>query len=218
MNRVPKCFIWGTRAIEIYAARSDSGGIQTAAICESPRAGGKYWISDQAQYFFSHPDQFNWIDKALKTRLTTWLMKQRAARVDCPKIHGRDIGNFQNKPGLLIEQRAKNLLAFADHLLTDEADSFVIGTTEPENPQGWEMEMLAWCESTSREQVHNLLDHLGDLRYLERLEGPSPANLYRCKYRIMAEGHRYLERRRQQSNPAVFFTGVDVLPDALDQG
>ncbi|MDE2664558.1 MAG: hypothetical protein OXI69_00240 [Acidobacteriota bacterium] len=186
MSNTPRCFIWGTAAIEIYAARAESGGLLAAAICDSPRAGGKYWISLQAQHFFENPDQFDWIDDALKARLTTWLIEQREAGVECPKIYGRDINKFKTRGALLMKQRAQKLLTYISLSLADAADFFVVKAN-----RGQRNEMLAWSESISDEQLGNVLRYLVESNYLAR---GSKKN----RFRLTATGHEEVAKKKDR--------------------
>ena len=186
MNKEPTCLIWGTPAIETYSVPN-----VTAAICDSPRAGGKFWISYQAQHLIADP-KIDWTDERLKARLTSWLIEQREAGEDCPKVYGRELNGFTIRPSLPIKKRARNLLTYISRSVTDVADNFVFTRNDHQTRK-----MLAWSESVSQGQLTNVFQFLLDIEHLEMVS--------RDTFRLAATGHEQIAKGNDNM-------GLDDLP------
>ena len=74
MNEKSECPIWGT------PASVKSLDIEFLKIIDSPRAGGRYSISEQAITLLPQ------IDDRVKARLTTWLVDQRRLFAFCTSL------------------------------------------------------------------------------------------------------------------------------------
>lgn len=164
-----------------------------AIIYDSPRAGGRYWISDRAITELGNRD-----DEAFKVHLTSWLVDKRQAGDDCPKVHGHDLGPVAERKRLSMENRALRLLVYISGQLPDQAELFQYETQveaadyyddrrRPLIVRHWEM--LAWSESRETEHVCILLDYLIDKGCLERVRGGATL----LRYRITATGWQILE-------------------------
>ena len=186
MNHEHTCAIWGTCAIETYGVPNHS-----AMICDSPRAGGKYWIGWRTQHLLQQTD-IEWIDERLKARLTSWLIEQREAGEEVPKIRDFILNKMQTRPPLTMKERARSLLTYISNSLTDAADDFVLTGGAH---QGWEM--LAWSESTTQEQLNNVVQFLLDSEHLKMVS--------RTKFRLTAAGHEEIARGKEN-------LGLDALP------
>ena len=86
------CAIWGTPAEQLEKA----GDFE---VFDSPRAGGKYWISGTAA---AKLISFN--DNA-KRLLTTWLCEQRRAGVEVPKIQVNVLDLVKSRKPLQVMAR-----------------------------------------------------------------------------------------------------------------
>lgn len=156
-----------------------------ATIYNSPRAGGRYWITGSAHAVLEG------CDETLRVLLTSWLVEKRKAGETCPKVYARDLDSIAGRNRLSIEARGLNLLVYIRRALADEADVFEYGNREKE--------MLAWAESTSPVQLINVLTHLEEKGYLEKLTGwPGAA------YRITANGRAALEAPQRQKRKIGF--------------
>ena len=154
-------------------------------IYDSARAGGSYCIDHIAMEILKHRDE------TFKSLLTSWLIEKRKAGEEYPKVYARDFDSIGERKRLLMEARALNLLVYISRSLADEADVFEYGSRE--------LEMLAWSESTSPVQLINVLTHLEEKGYLEKLEGwPGAA------YRITANGREVLEAPQRQKRKIGF--------------
>ncbi len=93
-----KCPIWGTPAEWLDAGGKDG-------ICvDSPRAGGRYFITGTAVAVVAE------CDSSAKARLTTWLVDQRNLGVECPCVTPDIINRTKNQKPLTPQQRLDKLL------------------------------------------------------------------------------------------------------------
>ena len=100
MNDNATCPIWGTPASEVRPSGIDGRWI------ESPRAGGRYFISGTAETTVKKRDA------SLKARLTTWLIDQRRLGVDCPEVNSATIRDSETRRPLPIRERADRFLQY----------------------------------------------------------------------------------------------------------
>ena len=151
-----KCPIWGTSAFEEPKDRDGH-------VMDSPRAGGKYFITDTAaEVLKNHNDQ-------VRARLTSWLVEQRRLRSPCPKIHTRTILETRQRKDLRIPERADGILRYlatrSDHLgdevkfstFIDPYDKSLMPPTEQEKECSC---LLAHSESINKKDLSFLLDYL----------------------------------------------------------
>ena len=180
-----RCRIWGTPAIY-----EENRGV--SIICDSPRAGGRYWIGNQAVEVLKYKDE------AFKIRLTSWLVDQRKEGVDCPKVYAQYFDSISERNRLSMPTRGLNLLVYISRQLPDEAELFEYEIqVESEDyfddqrrsliVRHWEM--LTESESREPEHVCTLLDYLVDKGCLEKVR----AGATLLKYRITANGWAVLE-------------------------
>ena len=183
MSEYSGCPIWNSPAS--IEPRTGHG-----VTVDSPRAGGRYFITDTAAAILKPHDE------NLNARLTSWLIEQRRLGVTCPKLSSTSIDEIAQRRSLSIRQRADNLLRYIHRQLphigmdfTFDLDSSLI--TDPQG-NGWAgrfMEMLAWSESAEVEDLTYLLDYLESESCLLRL----PGGATRRNYRLTVSGYSYLD-------------------------
>jgi len=108
------CAIWGLPAQTLEKA----GDFE---IFDSPRSGGKYWISGTAA---AQLISFN--DNA-KTLLTSWLCEQRNAGVEIPQIDSKVLEIVKSRRRLTVPKRLTAALLFIGRNLPELGQSIVIG-------------------------------------------------------------------------------------------
>ena len=97
MNTKVSCPIWRTPAIE-------APGNMDGRLIDSPRAGGRYFVSGSAEgHVESCPNR-------IKIRTTTWLIEQRRLGNPCPEITTTTIAKAQKWRDLTAIERADNIL------------------------------------------------------------------------------------------------------------
>ena len=181
MSKHSTCPIWNTPA---STEPLTSDGITV----DSPRAGGRYFITGRAtETLKSH-------DENLKARLTSWLIEQHRLGVDCPKISPTNVDEIEQRRSLSIHQRADNLLRYIQrqlpHIGIDfyfEMDNGIIGNPRRDEARTY-MEMLAWTESTRMEELKYLLNYLESELWLQQI----PDGATRLQYSLTVSGYSHL--------------------------
>jgi hypothetical protein len=141
------CPIWGTTA----DALPKTGGF---TVYESPRAGGRYWISDSAEAMLPNATI------ADKLRITTWLCRQRRAGIDTPKIDSDLIRLAQTLPTLSVPARLEACLLFlADNSLKLSNEIYFNNN----NPDSLFLRSAAETESEDLRDVFELLKMLTEI-------------------------------------------------------
>ena len=191
-----KCSIWGTPAIE---APSFGDG----RFMDSPRAGGKYFISGTAVKVLES------CDDRLKACLTSWLVEQRRLGIVRPEIDSRTISEVQRRKPLGIPERAHGILSYletrSDHL-GDEVtyrvflDLYDKSPTTLTRPEREYFGLLSHSESINKKELFFLLDYLDRSALIENITSDDrggecilTANGYA---RLKAEGYRYGQATR----------------------
>ena len=174
MNGEAGCPIWGTK---MTSCESEAPA-RTRLSVDSPRAGGKYFITDQARRAVQAKTDHH------KASLTSWLVEQRWLGIDSPEVTAATVDEVEGRPPLSVHERADRLLRRISSQLPSVAASFV-HYDEDELP--WQ---FAWSESTEREEVDYLLDYLRDRQWVDKPGRTS-------KHRISVEGHARLAQLDQ---------------------
>ena len=178
MSEHSTCPIWKTPAIE---RRTGDG-----EIVDSPRAGGRYFITGRAVVILKSRDE------SLKSRLTSWLIEQRRLGVDCPKISPPNLDEIEQRRSLSIHQRADNLLRYIQQQLPHIGMDFDCEMKiDPHQGDEWARrfrEMLAWSESAKVEELTYLLDYLESESCLENIS----TGLTHLSCRLTVPGHIHL--------------------------
>ena len=176
------CPLWGTLTLSI-----DLQPIRDGVIANSPRTGGKYFITDTAETELqSRDDNF-------KARMTSWLIEQRQLGVERPEI--LTTTQCEQRRSLSIHKRANNLLRYIQKQLPNigsdfpfETHSNVITEAKLNSQTRTYMEMLAWSESTNVEELMYLLDYLEQSSWLKKLQ--VTGTLLKCQ--LTVSGYTYL--------------------------
>ena len=151
MNKESHCLIWGT------PASVKSLDIEFLKIIDSPRAGGRYSISEQAITLLPQ------IDDRVKARLTTWLVDQRRLGNECPEIDSNTITMAEEKKDLSVHDRADRLLQYIGDQTVEIGKDFNFLSEHVSNKA-----IAAWSESVSENEVRYLLDYLHEERWIKR--------------------------------------------------
>ena len=190
------CPIWDTQA----TACNDPE--RKGLTVDSPRAGGKYFISEQAM------QKIGQLDDKKKARLTSWLINQRALGNECPKIDERRIDEKYYEEILTKEKRANLLLKLIALKASQTGEPVSLTKFDiPEN-DSLHQEMMAWSESTELKEVASLMMHLWKKGWVDNnlnfqtgtdTTANAPANLnknpfYVKRIYITVEGDSHLEK------------------------
>ena len=184
MSENEVCLIWGTSASPMPNPRGRDGHY-----VNSPRAGGKYFISRTAETMLKD------CDECTKAHLTTWLVDRRRLGKETPEVSNYTLKEVEKRQSLSVPERAERLLKYIESQASSYPGEmfhfFKINRTF--------MEMLAWSESKTNEQergkaeeeIHFLIAYLLKrgwiIRGYEGRRGP----LISCK--LTVEGYAHLD-------------------------
>ena len=145
-----KCAIWGTPAQLL----ENAGDFQ---VFDSPRTGGKYWISGTAL------GQVLPLTDYAKRLLTTWLCEQRRVGVDTPKISGTVLDLIKSRRPLPVTERLTAALLFLGKNIRNLGDQISLGEESAVDT----LRCMAETESNSTGEMHELLTMLHDTGYIQ---------------------------------------------------
>ena len=174
MDQNPICPIWGTNVFKVPQIK------HIGVTVDSPRAGGKYWISDQALEILKKHDE------QLRARLTSWLIEQRCLGEQYPEITTDTIEDAEKRRDLGVRERADRLLGYVERSTSSIGDQFV-RPHDDRHPTF--LEMLAWSESTRRNELDFLLSYLEEKNWLKEIL----ATLEASEYTLKVEGYAHLD-------------------------
>lgn len=191
-NRVGGCFIWPNSPGSAYTR---GGGDHTIDVEESPRAGGKYSITEEARMRMNMGD----VDDRTKARLTTLLINLRLAGFEWPEVDANLLAKAANSSGLGMAERTVKLL----HHLYDRSEYLgavvqIGGESEPHSVS-WSLDKsptacaaLAWSESLEWAELEQLVKLLEGQGLIEmRKPGAAPLEIV-----VTAAGHLQVEQSR----------------------
>ena len=164
----PRCAIWNTVATDESEPGRDGFSV------DSPRAGGRYFISRTAAAMVESRDE------RLKARLTTWLVDRRRLGSRCPEVMSGSIEDAARYRDLTVRQRVDRLLGFIAERTSRIGAAFSLSNQEVS------CAAMAWSESTDMEEVRFLLNYIVKHAWLEADDsGPG-------RYILTIDGHARL--------------------------
>lgn len=195
-----KCPIWQTPA-KIQKGRRDG------VYAESPRAGGRYFISRTAEVNIRRTDD------TAKARLTTRLIDQRRHGVDCPEIMSTTVGEAERLRPLAVHERADRLLiymrtqtsaigkrfCFSRRYLNRGANSWLEHETF--------LQLKAWSESVESSDIWYLFEFLEQSNFIQFKysiqgaigQGPHSGKEDYHECVITPDGHAHLAELEQKT-------------------
>ena len=191
------CLIWDTQA----TAWNDPE--RKGITIDSPRTGGKYFISEEAI------PKVKDLDDERKARLTSWLVVQRSLANRCPRIDGKRIDDEDYGQTLTMSERAGRLLKLIRMKTRKIGIPLDVSAYSPTKHDSFYedndyQEMMAWSESTDINEVLSLTKHLWEKGWVtsslfitqkEMLRsGFNTSPLYRGRIYLTMEGYGYLEK------------------------
>jgi hypothetical protein len=172
------CPIWGTPAQSLPPTR-DGHDI------ESPRAGGRYFISGTAAAMLK-----SW-GEPKRILLTSWLVEQRRLGVPCPEISSVTLDEAKQRRPLSVHDRADNLLR---HLHTK---SDLLGTVvkfyalDNTKTQEAEYELLAWTGSRQISEVITLAEYCNQEGWIEHRVTERASSSKNTRHELMLRSPGY---------------------------
>ena len=208
------CPIWGTWA-EVKSA-----DYQFKFDVDSPRAGGAYHIDVTAKKALNHAD------KALKARLTTWLLDQRKFGIDRPVVNQEAIATAEQAQPLLVHVRADRLLELCAKRtqkigapirignLSSAATIYPAGAPSVDDREAYLY--YAHTESTDHSEIKFLTNYLIEKRWIAR-----PSNNLELLL-VTVDGHsRLADLATKSVNSSQAFVAMwfdDSMNDAFVEG
>jgi hypothetical protein len=144
------CAIWRTPAQLLESA----GDYQ---VFDSPRAGGKYWISGTAS-----GQVLPFTDYA-KRLLTTWICEQRRAGVEIPKVESNVLELVKSRQMLPVMTRMTLALQYLGIHISQLGDSLRLGGESDVDTQ----QLLAETESKNTRELSEFLRMLNETGFVE---------------------------------------------------
>ena len=156
MNSYTNCPIWNLLATEFPSGGRDGRDL------DSPRAGGRYFISGSAEACLNN------VDNTIKARITTWLVDQRRLGITVPEINIKTIENAKYWKNLDVSERADRLLRY-QAIRTEILGTPIHYRTPPIMNGGTEIDNLdeAYCEMSAHSECFELRDFAYLMEYLE---------------------------------------------------
>jgi len=190
------CAIW-----KIPAQLLESAG--EFQVFDSPRAGGKYWISGTA---IGQILSFN--DRA-KRLLTTWICEQRRAGVEIPKVSHGVLDLVKSRQELRVTERLTAALLFLGRNIRNLGDHISVGEEGEANT----LRCMAETESNDVNQMSQLFTMLHDTGYIQ---GSFSLGGY-CEACPTAAGWREIDRLSQpKSDSSQAFVAMWFSPATND--
>ena len=145
-----KCAIWGTSATETAPRTGHNQEL------DSPRAGGKYCISDTASAVLANASLEE------KLRLTTWLCQQRRLGVEAPKVTSDQVTAAKSFRRLSVPERlAASIMFLGDNI--KKVNHRIELTFH--GPDADFERLVAETESEGKDEAFELLKMVSDLGY-----------------------------------------------------
>ncbi len=150
---MPLCAIWG-----IEAEQNNSGG-RDGLYFDSPRAGGKYFLTGSAGRKLAE------LSPTEKTLLTSWLMDQRKNGVEVPEINSVVLRDIKTKQPLSFSERVARFLEFCAKSLHrfDGTVSLIYQNNATKDANI----VLAVCELEDRKDLWSFTHIVRDMGLLE---------------------------------------------------
>ncbi len=200
MNQESLCPIWGTPASE------ESTDGRHGKLVDSPRAGGRYFITRTAIAGLTQ------LDERGKARLTSWLVDQRRLGVKCPEIDSNTITMAKQQKDLSVHDRADRLLQYIGGQTVEIGDCFWFRSEDMFNTA-----IAAWSESISEREVDYLLNYLREQYWIKRNDPP-----YANEDILTIKGHaRLAELEAANAESSKGFVAMwfdDSLKEAWEKG
>lgn len=140
------CPIWQTAANALPTTRDGQD-------VDSPRAGGRYFISGTASAMLK-----NW-DEPEKVLLTSWLVEQRRLGVSCPKVLSATLEEVAKRRPMSVHDRADSLLRYLGS--TSDLLGTVVKFYAEDNAKASEEAnmLMAWTASRRISEVITLAEY-----------------------------------------------------------
>ena len=186
-SKVDGCLIWDGHEGVIHGVFLNGN-----CIVDSPRAGGKYSITEEARLRILNGD----LDDSQKARLTTMLVDQRKMGIEEPWVTASLVEGAKKAQSLSVPERADRLLRFiADQAV--QVSTWVLVTEETPGAYAWS-ESIQWSD---------IVYFLGYLEKNEWIEVPTHGRgLLKCI--VTVQGYRQIEEQKANHDSSQAFVAM----------
>ena len=186
------CPIWGND----YEAKGWRYPLDGLFVVEdSPRAGGAYELTDDAEDWLSE------LGEAGKARLTTWIIDQHMQGVEKPRVTAEVVEYTKNKKSLPVPERAERLLRYMVSQVEALDDYIDIGANGG-------VGSCAYSESTSRMDTIYLFRFLIDRGWIEKHRG---LGVFAGK--VTGDGYNHVAEKETNTYSAQAFVAMWINPE-----
>ena len=200
---IDTCPIWGGD-YEAEGWRYPRDGMYLVE--DSPRAGGAYELTDDAEGWLSE------LGEVGKARLTTWIIDQHRQGVEKPRVTTEVVEHARSRRPLPVHKQAEGML----HFVADRSKS--VGSPVDMQAQTGNYHTIhaacAWSESINYDDVHYFLNDLTLKGLLQR--SPSGA-----RYTVTVDGYSRIADQATNTDSSQAFVAMwfgDEMDDAYEQG
>ncbi len=212
-----KCRIWETRT----ERHQPDTTRDTTIVTHSPRAGGAYEITLEAQ------SPVRRLDSPAKALLTTWLVDQRLFGVTAPLIASDVVDQIEHARPLSVADRADRLLRLLaakspriNQVVAMPNDSMRVSNLELMDSQTQDLEAyweaLAWSESTELGEIDFLVRYLEQQNWVTRVPLQNFDNLV-----VTVEGYAHIQEMQTAVDTRQAFVAMwfdEEMEDAFSHG
>lgn len=213
-NRDERCQIWtdypGSR--DGSPVRGETGDFIFFA--SSPRAGGKYGITDTARIVIQGRD----VDDSQKARLTTMLVDQRELGIERPVVTIDLIDRAKRTAHLPVHERADRLLRFMALQTQKIGDPLFIAPGHGA-PCKLDPGAMAWTESVSLEEVRYLLKYLTSRGWVRK--DNLDMGLDMGQYEVTIDGYGHISNLEANTDSSQSFIAMwfdDSMAECYEKG
>ena len=204
MNEESHCLIWDTPAID------ESKGGYDVRLLDSPRAGGRYFITRSAIRCLPRANA------RVKARLTTWLVDQRRLGNECPEIDTNTL-KTEGKQGrdLPIYIRAEKLLTYFTR------ESRWVGDYLNISNNNFFLNSMAWSGSIDAEELAFFSEYLEEKGWIKGKLGSAAGGGVVGVVQISVEGYSHISDITSKQDSAKCFVAMwfhDSTNKAWEQG
>lgn len=185
-----QCAIWS----QFAAKKWQESILEDKTFYDSPRAGGRYAITEDAE------ENLRYMDDGIETlrikaRLTTWLVETREQGHEWPFVTTNVIAEVKCGPSLSITDRANRLLMFLACVSPNLGTRYSLSGDES-------LLAMALSESTDFNEVVELTEFLTREGLVNSTERPWGDRII---FKLTAEGLAYTERPDQEPSRRIGF-------------
>ena len=200
-NDMQRCPIWRTPVTQTirYPGRDNLLAVQG-----SPRTDGNYEITTEASSYVGS------LDESQKVKVTTRIIEERRKTGQTPLVTPKLIEDAKRADPLPVHERAERLLRYLVNRPHQVGEQFELLHPPPRN-----LEVLAWSESTSWDEIYFFTSYLTTRGWLNKEKQHSHV------YVITVDGYEHVAEQARLKDSSQCFVAMWFNPkmnDAYEKG